>query len=188
MVKPRTKPAALRALIVSGIALLLSCTLLGVIDLPKTPGARRAAAQRRWEARPFSAYQLALRVEYWNRVCFQEIEVQGERVRRIVSDTCRMSWFSSLTVPRLFEISERLEQAPTCYPDSQPCACRLVRIGTIEYDPQLGYPSAIDYRREVQPNWWHPDFWKRLWERKDLPSCGPSRVTRIVVSSFAPLP
>src|SRR5689334_8726135 len=179
MLKPLTKPIARRALLISGVALLLSCALLGAVDLPKTPGALRAAAEGRWAARPFSTYRLALRVEYWNRVCFQEIEVQGERVRTVLNDTCRVSWFAALTVPQLFEISERIEQAPTCYPDSQPCACRLLRLGSVDYDPRLGYPTDIVYRREVQPNWWHPDFWKRLAQQRNLPSCGPSRLMRI---------
>jgi hypothetical protein len=174
-------------LIATGAAFLLSM-LLGVIDLPQTPGARRMAAERRWAARPFSAYQVALRVEYWNRVCFQEVEIHGERVQKILSDTCQASSFSSLTVTRLFDISERIEQAPTCYPDARPCACRLMRIGTIDYDAQLGYPRKIIYRREVQPNWSHPDFWRRLADRRELPSCGQARSLRIVVVSFAPLP
>jgi hypothetical protein len=187
-VKSIIKPLTRRALIASTLAILLSCLLIGAIDLPQTPAARRASAQSLWAARPFSAYRMALRVEYLNRVCYQEVEAQGERIQKVLNDTCRVSWFSSLTVSRLFDISQRLEQAPTCYPDSQPCACRLVRLGTIGYDAQLGYPSEIAYRREVQPNWWHADFWERLWERKSLPTCGPTRITRIVVSSFTPLP
>jgi len=187
-VKSRIKSITWPALIAAGMAVVLSCALLVAIDLPQTPGARRAAAQNRWAARPFSVYRLALRVEFLNRVCFQELEVQGERIQQIVNDTCRVSWFSSLTISRLFDISQRLEQAPTCYPDAQPCACRLLRLGSIDYDAQLGYPSAITYRREVQPNWWHADFWKRLWDRKKLPSCGPARITRIIVISFTPLP
>ena len=123
-----------------------------------------------------------------NRVCYQEIEAEGEHIRKVISDTCRVSWFSSLTVERLFELIRRVEQAPTCYPDSEPCACRLVRIGAVSYDSQIGYPSDIAYRREVQPNWWHADFWKRLWNRKNLPSCSPTRSMRVVVSSFTPLP
>ena len=83
---------------------------------------------------------------------------------------------------------ERLEQAPTCFPDGQPCACRLMRIGKIEYDSHLGYPRQITYRREAQPNWTHLDFWRHLWEQRDLPTCGTSRTTRIAVISFAPLP
>jgi hypothetical protein len=162
--------------------------LLGAIDLPQTPSARRAAAEGRWAAQSFSAYRMALRIEYLNRVCYQEFEVQDEHVRKTLRDSCRVSWFSSLTVERLFDIIQRIEQAPICYPDSEPCACRLVRIGTVSYDPQIGYPREIAYRREVQPNWWHVDFWKRLWDRKNLPTCSPTRSMRVVVSSFTPLP
>ncbi|HEX5689149.1 MAG TPA: hypothetical protein VFX76_04070, partial [Roseiflexaceae bacterium] len=121
-------PITWRVPIAQGMALLLSCLLIGAIDLPQTPTEQRAAAESRWLAQPFAAYRMALRVEYMNRVCYQEIEAEGERVRRIISDTCRVSWFSSLTVERLFELIRRVEQAPTCYPDSEPCACRLVRI------------------------------------------------------------
>ena len=181
------KPITRRAPI-AGIALVLGCLLLGAIDLPQTPTMQRSAAARRWATQPFSTYRMALRVEYLNRTCYQEIEAEGERVRRMIKDTCRVSWFSSLTVERLFDIIGRIEQAPTCYPDSEPCACRLVRIGRVSYDSQIGYPSEIAYRREVQPNWWHIDFWKRLWDRKNLPTCSPTRSLHIVVSSFTPLP
>jgi hypothetical protein len=149
---------------------------------------RRAAAQERWAARPFESYRVALRVEFLNQACFQEIEVQGERIVKVVNDTCQTSSFSSMTIGRLFEITERVEQAPTCYADTEPCACRQMRLGKIEYDAQFGYPNEITYRRVVQPNWTHLDFWKRLWERRSFPSCGLTRTTRIVVLSFAPIP
>jgi len=182
-----TQPIMRRALAASVVLLLLCCGLLGAFAWQQLPGERRAAAQSRWAARPFTAYRVALRVEYLNRVCFQEIEVQGERVRRVIRDTCLTSSFASMTVPRLYEISTRIEQAPTCYPDSQPCACRIMRIGRIEYDPRLGYPREIAYRRAARPNWTHLDFWKHLWLDHELPNCGPSRLTHIVVLAFAPL-
>jgi hypothetical protein len=177
-----------RALIFSLATILLSVALLSARAWPQLPSELRAAAQSRWATRPFTAYRVALRIEYWNRVCFQELEVHGERVRRVVSDTCLTSSFSMMTIPRLYQMSQRLEQAPTCYPDGQPCACRLMRIGKIEYDSHLGYPRQITYRREAQPNWTHLDFWKHLWLQRDLPTCGTSRTTRIAVISFVPIP
>ncbi|MFL5800427.1 MAG: hypothetical protein ACJ8CR_01655 [Roseiflexaceae bacterium] len=186
--KRLTQSIARRMLLICGLLLLLSCLLLGMIAWPATPSMQRAAAQGRWAARPFASYRIALRVEFLNQSCFQEIEVQGERVARIISDTCQTSSFSSLTTGRLFEISERVEQAPTCYADAEPCACRQLRLGKIDYDATLGYPHEIAYRRVVQPNWTHFDFWKRLWARRSLPSCALTRSTRIVVLSFVPIP
>jgi hypothetical protein len=183
-----TKSIARRRLLMCGLLFLPSCMLLGVMIWPTTPSVRRAAAQGRWAARPFASYRIALRVEFLNQACFQEIEVQGERVAKTISDTCQTSSFSSLTAGRLFEISERVEQAPTCYADSEPCACQQLRIGKIDYDTELGYPREIAYRRVVQPNWTHLDFWKRLWARRSLPTCGLTRSTRIVVLSFTPIP
>ena len=186
--KQHPQPSLWRALSASLVILLLAGVLLGTRAWPQLPSELRVAAQSRWATRPFTAYRVALRIEYWNRVCFQELEVQGERVRRVLSDSCLTSSFSMMTVPRLYQMTERLEQAPTCYPDGQPCACRLRRIGKIEYDSNLGYPRQITYRREAQPNWSHLDFWKHLWLERDLPTCGTSRTTRIAVISFAPLP
>ena len=186
--KQHPQPSLRRALSASLVMLFLSGVLLGARAWPQLPSEMRATAQSRWAMRPFTAYRVALRIEYWNRVCFQELEVQGERVRRVLSDTCLTSSFSMMTVARLYQMSERLEQAPTCYPDGQPCACRLRRIGKIEYDSHLGYPRQISYRREAQPNWSHLDFWKHLWLQRDLPTCGTSRITRIAVISFVPLP
>jgi hypothetical protein len=177
-----------RLLLLCGLLFLVSGAVLALIALPSTPSMRRASAQDRWATRPFAGYRIAMRVEFLNQACFQEIEVQGDRVAKIISDTCQTSSFSSMTIGRLFEISERVEQAPTCYADAEPCACRQMRIGKIDYDTALGYPLEITYRRVVQPNWTHLDFWKRLWGRRNLPSCGLMRSTRIVVLSFAPIP
>jgi hypothetical protein len=187
-VKQPPQLIARRALIAGLAILFLSGALLGARAWPQLPSELRADAQQRWATRPFAAYRVALRIEYWNRVCFQELEVHGELVRRVVSDTCLTSSFSMMTVPRLYEMSQRLEQAPSCYPDGQPCACRLRRIGKIEYDARLGYPRQIVYRREALPNWTHLDFWRHLWLQRDLPTCGTSRTLRIAVISFVPLP
>jgi hypothetical protein len=166
--------------------------IVGIVTLvayfPKTPSARRAMAQEQWANQPFEGYRISMRVEYLNQACFQEIEVEQERVSKVISDTCQSSSFSSMTIGRLFEISGRVLQAPTCYADTEPCACRQARLGSITYDATFGFPHEINYRRVVQPNWTHPDFWKRLWGRRTMPKCELTRSTRIVVLSFAPLP
>jgi len=177
------------ALIASCSLLLMSCGLLGVMTWPKTPDIRRIEAQQRWAARPFTNYRVIVRVEFANNVCFQDLEAEGDRLRRIVRNTCMTSWFSLLTVARMFEIGERLEWAPACYPSSLPCTCQTVRVGDIAYDERLGYPLAIMYSREIRPNWTRIDYWQHLWELKRLPSCGPlSRRVNITVVSLTPLP
>jgi len=135
-----------------GVLLLLGCGLLGLVGLPEYPSARRVDAQSRWSTRPFSSYQIAVRVEYGGNTCMQTIETQGEQLSRIVRNDCRLSWLSLLTVARLFEISERLEHPAPCYAAGQTCSCYRIRSGEIAYDAHLGYPRLIAYRREVRPN------------------------------------
>src|SRR5262245_30497358 len=176
------------ALIISCGLLMMNCGLLGIMTWPKTPDIRRMEAQQRWVARPFANYRVTVRVESANNICFQDLEAEGDHLRRIVHNTCISSWFSLLTVARMFEIGERLEWAPACYPSSRLCACQSVRVGSITYDERLGYPLAIAYSREIRPNWTAIDYWQRLWELKRLPSCGPlSRSMNITVVSLTPL-
>ena len=60
-----------------------------------------------------------------------------------------------------------------------------MRAGAIAYDPQLGYPLSIAYRREIYPNLLHIDYWQRVWQTGRLPECGPiSPVVRITVTSL----
>jgi hypothetical protein len=169
------------------VLLIASCSLLTAQAWPEPPMARRLDAQRRWAERQFANYRVSVRVEYWGNVCSQEIESEGEKLHRIVRNDCRLSWLSLMTVARLFEISEGLEHPTPCYVAAQTCSCHRVRFGEIAYDPQLGYPRLISYRREIYPNLVHPAYWQRLWETRRLPECGPiSPVVRITVTSLRP--
>ena len=166
---------------------IVSCSLLSAQSWPAPPAARRLRAHRLWTERQFANYRVAVRVEYWGSVCSQDIESQGEKLHRIVRNDCRLSWLSLMTVARLFEISEGLEHPMPCYVAAQTCSCYRVRNGEIAYDPRLGYPRVISYRREIYPNLVHVDYWRRLWETRRLPECGPiSPVVRITVTSLRP--
>jgi hypothetical protein len=156
--------------------------------MPGLPIARRLDAQSRWGARPFGDYRISVRVEASGTICTQELETAGERVDRIISNNCRLSWLSLMTVARLFEIGERLEQPAPCYATLQTCLCHRIRVGEVRYDPALGYPSGISYRREVRPNLAGIEFWRRLWETHKLPRCGPTtQNVRIMIMSLTPL-
>jgi hypothetical protein len=171
------------------IALLLvvSCGFLTAPSWPQPPEARRIRAQSRWNARPFADYRISVRVEFWGNMCSQEIESVGERVHRIVRNDCRLSWLSLMTVARLFEISEGLEHPLPCYTAAQTCSCYRVRAGDIVFDQRLGYPSSISYRREIYPNLVRAEYWRRLWQTRQLPNCGPvSPVVKVTVTSVRP--
>lgn len=175
------------SLLAIAVLLIASCSLLTAHAWPELPAARRLDAQRRWSERQFANYRLSLRVEYWGNVCSQEIESEGEKLHRIVHNDCRLSWLSLMTVTRLFEISEGLEHPMPCYVAAQVCSCYRVRVGEIAYDPHLGYPLVISYRREIYPNLIYAAYWRRLWETRRLPQCGPiSPEVRITVTSLRP--
>src|SRR5215207_6147616 len=126
------------SLLVVALLLIASCGLLTAQAWPERSAARRLDAQRRWAARPFANYRVAVRVEYWGNLCAQEIESAGEKLHRIVRNDCRVSWLALMTVARLFEISAGLEHPTPCYVAAQICSCYRVRAGEIAYDPQLG--------------------------------------------------
>jgi hypothetical protein len=129
-----------------------------------------------------------VRVEYSGNICSQELETSGDRIRRIISNNCRMSWLSLMTVSRLFEISQRIEHPAPCYATIQTCLCHRIRVGEVAYDAGLGYPTLIAYRREVRPNLAHMEYWKRVWETRRMPRCGPpDQDVRITITSLTPL-
>jgi hypothetical protein len=175
------------SLLAVAVLLIASCGLLAAQSWPDRPAARRLDAQRRWAERPFANYRVAVRVEYWGNVCSQDIESAGEKLHRIVRNDCRVPWLALMTVARLFEISEGLEHPTPCYVAAQTCSCYRVRAGEIAYDPHLGYPRTITYRRQIYPNLLHPDYWRRVWQTRQLPECGPiSPIVRITVTSLRP--
>lgn len=171
-----------------GFLFLTSLGLLAAQSWPGLPASRRLRAQQLWSERKFINYHATVRVEYWGSVCSQEIVVEGEQLRQIVRNDCRLSWLSLMTVGRLFEISESLEHPIPCFIATQTCSCYRVLNGEIIYDSQLGYPRTISYRREINPNLLQLDYWRRLWETRRLPECGPvSPAVRITVLSVRPL-
>ena len=169
-------------------AVLAGCVLLGLFAWPETPAQRRQQAIQRWQARPFSSYRMAIRVEYGGNACTQELETAGEQLRRVLANSCRVSWIGMTTVARLFEVSALLDRPTPCYAQVQACACMRVLQQPIAYDARLGYPTTIRYQRAVQPNFSDAAYWQRLWQTRRVPSCGPNNYTvTISVLSLQPL-
>ncbi|MFQ3632691.1 hypothetical protein [Roseiflexus sp.] len=165
----------------------LSLGLIASGAIPATYVERRETAQQLWKSQSITSYHIVVRAFFAGRVCAQEIEVRGTR-QYVLRDTCNSSWLSSLTVDRLFELSARLEAGPECFPSQRDCVCQRVRAGSIEYHPDHGFPSTIGWRREMQPNWQHPAYWKRVWQTHELPNCAsPVRSLRLEVVSLTPL-
>lgn len=161
-------------LLLAVLLLVGSCVSIGMLSWSASPAQRRAEAQQRWVARAFASYRIAIRIEYGGNSCAQELETDGERLRRIVANSCRVSWIGVTTVARLFEISELLDRPTPCYSSLQSCSCYRVVQGSVAYDPQLGYPTSIVYRRQVQPNVTDFEYWRRLLSTRRLPTCGPN--------------
>ncbi len=172
-----------------GLVLLMAgCVLLAAFAWPASPEQQRDAARRLWDARSFASYRILVQVERADTLCLQELEIRDERSTATIRDTCGSSWFSQLSVSRLFEFTTRVEQTPSCYPSSQLCTCQQLRVGQVAYDPQSGYPTLIDYDRRIRPNPVSPDFWRRTLESRRPPSCEPaSRVVRITVLALDPI-
>jgi hypothetical protein len=184
----RRKRLLLPAALTGTLLLALSCTLMGMATIPQSLGAQRAASLDRWRSNAPANYRVLVEVGISGRTCLQEIEVRGLE-SALLHDTCRSSWLSTLAVPRLFELGRRLENPAECFPSNRNCVCHRVRVGAIEYDPELGFPGMITWRRELRPNWQHPDYVARLIETRELPNCAAaSRALHLNVISLTPLP
>jgi hypothetical protein len=179
-----TIPLALRIAFVSLVGLILSVGLMGVTAAPPSRLAQRIANEHLWESRPATNYRMVVQVMMSGRNCLQEIEVRAaEHV--LLHDTCGTMWLASMSIDRMFELSKRLENAPECFPSSANCICRRVRVGKVTYDPQLGYPGELIWRRELRPNFEHPDFWLRVWDTQAIPRCtSASRSLSLTVLSM----
>jgi hypothetical protein len=184
----RGKRLFVPAALAGAMLLALSCTLMGMATLPRSLASQRLASLDRWRSQAPQHYRVVVQVGFAGRTCLQEIEVRGEW-RSTLHDTCGSSWLSTLSISRLFELGERLERPAECFPSSRNCVCQRVRIGEITYDQDLGFPGSIAWRRELRPNWQHPDYLLRLWETRELPNCSaPYRPLRLTVISLTPLP
>lgn len=163
---------------------IASCALMAFVDLPKSRAERRLAARDIWMAQPLTRYRMVIQATFSGRACVQEIEVR-DRVLYAARDTCGSPWLASLTIDRLFELSTRLESAPDCFPSQRNCLCHRVRVGAVQYDPDLGFPTSIVWRRELRPNWQDPAYWLHAWEARALPKCTmPMRPLRLDVVSL----
>lgn len=183
----RGKRLFMYAAFAGALLLALSCTLMGVA-LPPSLAAQRAASLERWQVRAPHSYRVLVQASFGGRLCTQEIEVRG-REKALLHDTCGSSWLSTLAVPRLFELGARLETPAECFPSRRNCVCSRLRVGAIEYDRQLGFPGSITWRRELRPNWQHPDYIARLWETGELPNCtSAARSLHLTVIALTPLP
>lgn len=168
---------------------LLACALLALSVWPVSPDRAQAQALARWDARPFRSYRIAVQIQRSDALCLQELEVRGDGTASALRDTCGASWFSRLSVARLFDFGSRAEQAPSCYPSPQLCTCQQLRVGLVQYDQRLGYPALIDYERRLRPNLLSVDYWQFLWQQRRAPNCEPaSRPVRLTVIALSPLP
>ena len=171
-----------------GLLILSSCGATSVLLGRQPTSQQRLQAQQLWLARPFSDYRMVVRFEYAGYVCSQELESRGEKLHRVIHNSCRPTWLGLATVERLFEIGERLDRPQPCYSLSHVCTCARVRQGDVAYDARLGYPTLIAYRREIGPNLLNADYWRRVLLSKQLPSCSTiNRNVRVAVVALTPI-
>lgn len=157
--------------------LLLGFSLLGLAAQPATALGERRAAELRWHARSFRSYEMAVEIEMRGETCYQQIEVVNGALDSTILDTCESSWLRSLTVEQLYNVTDQVQRIPysRCEPSNANCYCqRVFTMRRMVYNPDLGYPELLLTHSEVRPNWQHLDFWNRLLERRELPSCAPA--------------
>lgn len=187
----------MRAMIRSSVLILTMLSVAGLIFMLVMLTAvsapleqNHAAAQQRWAAVGLSSYHMTVRVEYRGDICFQQLEVRFGTPHAI-RNTCNLGWLSLMSVPELFDLSDQIERIPPtrCYPSERWCICqRAFSMRSIEYDPEVGYPTLILSRSELRPNWGGLDFWARLVQSTHLPSCGPApRRLTVQVLALTPL-
>lgn len=177
-------------LALTALTSIATCFMLTAVAWVPPERAAREAARARWEARGFTSYRVALRVEALGKICYQQLEVNGEWVRRTLRNTCDSLWLDVMTIDQLFELSEEIQELPfsRCAPASRSCPChRVFTERGVYYDEDLGYPTTLLARSEMQYNWTSADFWRSWLRDAELPACAPSR-RRLTVQVLALTP
>jgi len=158
-------------------AALLACALLAPVAGGPAYESEFVAARARWQARPFSGYQLVVQEETNASSCRQSVEVRDERIERVLQNRCVR--LPSWTVSNLFTWGEQSSTAGLrCYPSAITCVCHKSYSLTASYDPVLGYPRSITHSWSLRLNWAYLGHWKRLWRTGELPDC--ANVARFV--------
>ena len=168
-----------------GVVAVLACAVLA----PAMSGQESefVAAKARWDARPFSDYQLVVQEETEASSCHQASQIRAEKIDRVLQNRCVR--LPSWTVDNLFLWAEQASTVPTrCYPSAVTCVCYKVNSVRTTYDPLLGYPQRVTQAWSLRLNWAYMGHWKRLWRTGELPTCshiariGEGHVTISVVS------
>jgi hypothetical protein len=165
------------------LGILSACGLAGWLTAQGDSRAQLAAAEARWQARPFLSYRLVVETRVG---CQLEVEVTDEQVVSVVRPSpCGTS---GRTVKELFDVVKRnkpIVQECTFYN----CVCRQEISVYASYDPQWGYPRRISVWLAREINWTKPDLWRYVWSFQRLPDCRRTADAQIVrVDSLLPLP
>jgi hypothetical protein len=184
-------PARLGA-IAAALLLALGCGVLALWHPSGTARARLASERARWEAQAPASYRLRVRETTGAGSCIQSVEVEHERIRRVLENTCGRvpTW----TVTSLFGwVEQAARRESRCYPTSVTCVCYADYLTETEYDAALGYPRRATSAWSLRPNLGYAGQWRRLLRDGRLPNCDD--VTRsagdavtIVVLAFEPQP
>lgn len=127
--------------------LFLAVVVLAIVSSLHLDAWRFGLARQRWEARPFSRYQLVLERRFIAAErgqvvlhCRQTVEVEAEQIRRIVSSTCA----PHMTVSTIFTRFKPHVTNPVTLRrcGHGGCTCYASQV-TADYDPELGYPRQI---------------------------------------------
>jgi hypothetical protein len=137
----------LAAVVIVPMACVLLLALIGPLRIHRNMGTETsptefAQARHRWETRTPSHYRLVASYSSNSPECRQEVEVQDERVVRVLSNECAPTWTFAIT--DIFDLFEPLVGTdPTQRSRSGPCSFFVVDA---VYDDRLGYPLRIESR------------------------------------------
>lgn len=126
-------------------------------------------ARRRWAARPFPNYDIAVAGQFGGSPCLQSMYVEGDSVVREYKNTCIAH--SALTVPELFWFAEQgALQEGGCAPSG--CGCEgIIRLAA-EYDEEVGYPRRLRLYPDTLSERYQRERQKRLAEGIGCPDVG----------------
>jgi hypothetical protein len=153
---------------------------------------RYDAALRLWKAQPLAHYLLRTREEVGGHTCGQTVEIRGEVLERVVSNTCAHP--NLWTVGWLFRHVQRASESSTSCAFFEPgtgCVCRRATDVQVVYDAVLGIPREITTRETSRPDWQSQAYYRYLLLHGRPPQCAPSATSpgwHILVREIRPLP
>jgi hypothetical protein len=134
------------------LVIAISIVRDALVTSPQESAQEFAAAQARWERRPFSHYRLVSEISSNNPSvgigCQRDLEIQDEQVINVFRNDCP-DWLGGMTVTDIFRLFRGYVPYTAVLPTpTGPKPCPVVIVAN--FDSHFGYPYSIETQTSLR--------------------------------------